>query len=222
MEMRRIGFSAHEEEFIEASKLSLNTVAGVYHVNPTMVGQMDNANYANVREFRKMLYGETLGPLLVMIEDRINTFLLPMLGASDGQYVEFNIEEKLRGNFEEQTTALQSSVGRPWMKVNEARALQNLPAVEGGDEIVVPLNVASGDQASPNDSGTQNVDPNAESHDDEPKAYQPGTELHFKATPALIAKIAELLRKFFGRQRSEEHTSELQSRGHLVCRLLLE
>src|SRR5690625_6648683 len=26
----------------------------------------------------------------------------------------------------------------------------------------------------------------------------------------------------FGRRRSEEHTSELQSRGHLVCRLLLE
>src|SRR5690625_5650577 len=25
-----------------------------------------------------------------------------------------------------------------------------------------------------------------------------------------------------GRRRSEEHTSELQSRGHLVCRLLLE
>src|SRR5207253_6018785 len=25
-----------------------------------------------------------------------------------------------------------------------------------------------------------------------------------------------------GRPRSEEHTSELQSRGHLVCRLLLE
>src|SRR5439155_23358033 len=25
-----------------------------------------------------------------------------------------------------------------------------------------------------------------------------------------------------GRHRSEEHTSELQSRGHLVCRLLLE
>src|SRR5690625_6635368 len=25
-----------------------------------------------------------------------------------------------------------------------------------------------------------------------------------------------------GDQRSEEHTSELQSRGHLVCRLLLE
>src|SRR5439155_22862445 len=29
-------------------------------------------------------------------------------------------------------------------------------------------------------------------------------------------------RRFPARSRSEEHTSELQSRGHLVCRLLLE
>src|SRR5690625_5861394 len=28
--------------------------------------------------------------------------------------------------------------------------------------------------------------------------------------------------KWLGIERSEEHTSELQSRGHLVCRLLLE
>src|SRR5690625_3376763 len=32
----------------------------------------------------------------------------------------------------------------------------------------------------------------------------------------LLAEAAQLVR------RSEEHTSELQSRGHLVCRLLLE
>src|SRR5690625_6809332 len=31
-----------------------------------------------------------------------------------------------------------------------------------------------------------------------------------------------VLRRSVDRARSEEHTSELQSRGHLVCRLLLE
>src|SRR3712207_8219294 len=31
-----------------------------------------------------------------------------------------------------------------------------------------------------------------------------------------------LLRRVLGRARSEEHTSELQSRQYLVCRLLLE
>src|SRR5207253_7859556 len=30
------------------------------------------------------------------------------------------------------------------------------------------------------------------------------------------------IREFLDKHRSEEHTSELQSRGHLVCRLLLE
>src|SRR6266508_6260512 len=30
------------------------------------------------------------------------------------------------------------------------------------------------------------------------------------------------LKEFIEEKRSEEHTSELQSRGHLVCRLLLE
>src|SRR5690625_6274041 len=35
-------------------------------------------------------------------------------------------------------------------------------------------------------------------------------------------KILERLDKTQQEKRSEEHTSELQSRGHLVCRLLLE
>src|SRR5690554_7444635 len=34
--------------------------------------------------------------------------------------------------------------------------------------------------------------------------------------------IQLLVRRFRCRNRSEEHTSELQSRPHLVCRLLLE
>src|SRR5690625_6193787 len=41
-------------------------------------------------------------------------------------------------------------------------------------------------------------------------------------TPSLNTKLwmpDELMRRI---ERSEEHTSELQSRGHLVCRLLLE
>src|SRR5690625_6541901 len=35
-------------------------------------------------------------------------------------------------------------------------------------------------------------------------------------------RACENLGTFSARMRSEEHTSELQSRGHLVCRLLLE
>src|SRR5690625_6825335 len=39
-----------------------------------------------------------------------------------------------------------------------------------------------------------------------------------------VADCGRIARKFLAERhgRSEEHTSELQSRGHLVCRLLLE
>ena len=68
-------------------------------------------------------------------------------------YVEFNILEKMAGSFEQQTTALQSAVGRPWMTPNEARARLNLPRLGGdADRLATPLNVIVGGLASPNDT----------------------------------------------------------------------
>jgi len=153
IEMKRVGFTAREEEYIDSAKLAISTVASVYHVNPTMIGQLDNANFSNVREFRRMLYTETLGPLIAQIEDRMNAFLVPQLTDEDGVYVEFNIGEKLQGSFEEQAAVLSTSVGAPWMTRNESRARNNLPAIDGGDELVTPLNVLVGGQASPQDGG---------------------------------------------------------------------
>src|SRR5690625_6860481 len=40
--------------------------------------------------------------------------------------------------------------------------------------------------------------------------------------PQFVRDVAEFVAELKGVSRSEEHTSELQSRGHLVCRLLLE
>jgi phage portal protein BeeE len=154
IEMKRVGFTAREEEYIESAKLAISTVASVYHVNPTMIGQLDNANFSNVREFRRMLYTETLGPLIAQIEDRLNAFLVPQLTNEDGVYVEFNIGEKLQGSFEEQAAVLSTSTGGPWMTRNEARGKNNLPEIDGGDELIVPLNVLVGGQSSPQDGTT--------------------------------------------------------------------
>src|SRR5437870_9639169 len=46
------------------------------------------------------------------------------------------------------------------------------------------------------------------------------TRAYAKYLPMVRLIFQRKLRPFF--HRSEEHTSELQSRGHLVCRLLLE
>src|SRR3712207_7380488 len=44
----------------------------------------------------------------------------------------------------------------------------------------------------------------------------------FRRTSAGLSDVAQTTILFFKPSRSEEHTSELQSRQYLVCRLLLE
>src|SRR5690625_6772894 len=48
------------------------------------------------------------------------------------------------------------------------------------------------------------------------------THLVFEYMQQMMAVLEETMTPGRVRARSEEHTSELQSRGHLVCRLLLE
>lgn len=149
MDFKPAHLKAQDEQVVDMTKLSLATVAQVYHVNPTMVGLLDNANYSNVREFRRSLFGDSLGPLIKRLEGVFNHFLAPAVGAPADVYAEFNVEEKLRGSFEEKAQVTSTAVGAPWMTRNEARAMNNLPAVEGGDDLVLPLNTAALGETEP-------------------------------------------------------------------------
>lgn len=169
MTLQRVDFTARDQQFVEFTTLSKSTVAAAYFVQPAMLDG-DGATFSSMRAFRKMLYTETLGPTLRQIEQRLNKGLVTALGLSpDEYYVEFNIEEKLRGDFEEQSASLSTATGGPWLTRNEARARQNLPALPGGDELITPLNVTQGGQASPHDSGSQNEVP-APEEESRPKA----------------------------------------------------
>ncbi|MHC9892371.1 phage portal protein [Corynebacterium diphtheriae] len=146
---------AQDEQVVEMTKLSLQTVASIYHVNPVMVGLLDNANYSNVREFRRSLYGDSLGPIIKQVEGVINEFLRPMIDDDDAVYVEFNLDEKLRASFEEKAEVTSTAVGGPWMTRNEARAMNNLPAIDGGEDLITPLNVTKENSESNNDVGLE-------------------------------------------------------------------
>ena len=201
MTLNRIDYSAQEQQYVEAAKLSLQTVASAYHVSPTMVGFAD-VSYANLREFHRMLYTDSLGPLLREISDRLNKSLLRMLALTgEGLYSEFNIAEKLSGSFEEQAAVLSSSTGRPWMTANEARARQNMPAIEGGDQLVIPLNVLIGGQASPRDTGSQNRVPGAE-EEAKQRPTKAAVSLVKNRPPSTYEERAQdVLVAFFARQR---------------------
>jgi hypothetical protein len=185
--------TAEDLQYIEARKLSREETAAAYFIPPPMVGILDHATFGNITEQHKMLYQDTLGPWLQDIQQELALQLLPDFPDSDDLYAEFNMLEKLKGSFEEQAQQLQTSVGAPFLTRNEARARLNLPRIEGADELVVPLNVLVGGQASPTDSASKALVLH--------EVKQPAA-LESKARPPrpFVEKAQEVLSAFFARQ----------------------
>lgn len=169
MEFVAASQTAKDLQYIEGRKLTREEVAAAYFIPPPMVGILDKASFSNITEQHKMLYQDTLGPWLAMIQDEIALQLIPDFEPAKPHafYVEFNLREKLTGSFEERSASIQASVGAPWMTVNEARALDNRPPIEGGDELVRPLNVTQNGDQNPIEAEPDQADDEPPT-DDEP------------------------------------------------------
>ena len=207
MEIKPFNASFKEYEWAQSVTLSRESVAAAYRINPSLVWHSNTQTYASAKDNARALYAECLGPDIQMIQQRINAFLLPMIGADPFKtYVEFDLQEKLKGSFEEQAGIMQTATGRPWMTVDEARSYMNLPKLPDGqgEGLVIPLNVEVNGQANPgNDYSYPGVDNNAKKL--EPcgcKSCKEQTELRIKGRSDKDddEKVQTVLTEFFKRQ----------------------
>lgn len=207
MEIKPFSTSFKEYEWAQSVTLSRESVAAAYRINPSLVWHSNTQTYASAKDNARALYAECLGPDIQMIQQRINAFLLPLIGADPFKtYVEFDLQEKLKGSFEEQAGIMQTATGRPWMTVDEARSYMNLPKLPDGqgEGLVIPLNVEVNGQANPgNDYSYPGVDNNAKKL--EPcgcKSCKEQTELRIKGRSDKDddEKVQTVLTEFFKRQ----------------------
>lgn len=150
-------FSPREAEFIEGRKLTLETVCRALNVPLPVMGLSESVAYASQREHHKALYQDTLPPITRTFEPEIEAKVLPWINGgrvADDEYLEFNIEEKMRGAFEDQASYLGDAVGGPYMTRNEARARLNLPRIDdpAADELVLTNNMQLETDASTDDA----------------------------------------------------------------------
>lgn len=185
MEIKTVQFNSKDAQWAESVKLSREDCAAVYHVNPAMIWPGSGQTYASAKDNARALYNDCLAPTLIQATDRINKMILPRVGEAANHYAEYDITIKTEGTYEEKIQTLSSAVGAPFLSRNEARSRLNLPAIDGGDELIVPLNVLEGGLASPRDT-------------------DPTTERFNSAAVTAIKKIA--LKAI--EEKSEENTPE--------------
>ena len=180
-------FKPQDTGDLEGRRLTDMEVASAYYIAPELVGAREG-NFSNMQAFRQMLYSVALGPYIVAFEQALNHALVPLLAPGEDVYIEANVEAKMRGSFEEQAAANQSATGAPWMTRNEVRRQRNMPAVPGGDDLVVPLNVLVGGQASPRDSAPKSG------------TKDRGVRVKVAMPDAYRETVEETFRRFFRRQ----------------------
>lgn len=152
MSYKPISYSARDAQYMESSQLSREVVATAYGIPVGLLG-LGQTTYSSLTEQHRQLYADCLAPWLIRIQEELEMQLLPEFAeTTESTYLEFNLAAKLAGSFTEQAAVLQASVGAPYLTRNEARTRLNLTPVEGGDELITPLNVLIGGQASPQDS----------------------------------------------------------------------
>lgn len=200
-------FNAKEMEYIAGRKLTYEEVALAYGgvaLAALVVGTQGGQTGASIEPLHKQMYQDVLGPYLTFLQGEIELQLLPDFDVSSGGtrriYVEFNLAEKLKGSFEEQASVLATSVGVPFMTVNDARSRLNMPRVDDDmfDVPVMPMNVMYGGQQSTQEpTGDPSTPPGLLSRTTQTKAVPRAVE---RRRDNAAAAHEAILRKFFGQQ----------------------
>lgn len=205
-------YSLRDAQDLQTRQLSAVEVDNLYHMPPELVGDRPG-NFANVDAYRQQLYRDNMGPYIAAWEQAVDAQLLTLVDPKrltrDRQYIEANLDSKLRGSFEQRATQLQQATGGPWLSLNEARAMDNRAPVDGGDEVLRPLNMGQATQGAVDTGPVEGITPNEPTEEPpaEPKAAKPErphAEAQVKARAAgeSDAKATAILRKFFARQRA--------------------
>ena len=158
MEIRTVDnvFKPVDVADLDARKEINILVATAFQISPENIGFRTGTN-SNISAYKDKLWNVELMPYVTAFEEALNLNLPEYLGDPDC-YIRANIDAKLRGTFETQYQALSTATGRPFMTTNEGRRTLDLAPVDGGDDLITPLNVTEGGQPSPQDGGqTQNA-----------------------------------------------------------------
>lgn len=132
VEYQTVSMTLEDAEWIAARKFSVEEVARLFRVPPTVIGDLTHGNFSNSVEMSRQFVTLSLRRHLVMWEQSISKQLLTPQGRAKYK-PEHSVEGLLRGDATNRADFYKSGIDAGWMLKSEARSLENLPMIEGID-----------------------------------------------------------------------------------------
>lgn len=140
IQYERFGMPPDQAQFIETRKLQAQEIARIFGVPASIVGLESNLNYNSVEQQAQFFATFTIAPIVKRIENELNTKLISQ--ADMGRYfIEFDLSSLLRGDNQSRASYISTLIRDGVMTVNEARQIEGLNPVEGGDQNFVQSNL---------------------------------------------------------------------------------
>jgi len=138
-QFKTVSMTLEDADWIAARRMSVVETARLFRVPPVMIGDMEAANYSNVVELARFFVTNTLRRHLVAWEQAINRVLI---NDPARYFVEHNVEGLLRGDSLTRAQFYERAITDGWMLRSEARRLENLPTIEGVDDVSARQNTS--------------------------------------------------------------------------------
>ncbi len=119
----------------------LEQICRIYRVPLPIVQDWTHGTYTNSEQAGLWFAQHTITPIAVSTERTLSSNLF--LDGEAGTYVKFNLDAILRGDYATRTAGYNTLINSGVISRNEARAYEDLDPYVGGDEYLVPLNMAS-------------------------------------------------------------------------------
>lgn len=138
MKWQQMGFNPDQMAAMESRYASARDVALALGVPPLLLNIPGDSTYSNYQEARLALYEESVLPMLDMLCDELNAWLVPLYG--DGLTLRCDIDAipAIADKRREMWSMADQSQD---LTVNERREIKGYEAIEGGDSVLVPANL---------------------------------------------------------------------------------
>lgn len=129
--------SLADNQYLDLKKYSALQIAAAFGIKPNQLNDYSKSSYAN-SEMQQLSYlVDTVMYRLKAYEEEINSICLTEKERNEGYLYKFNEKALLRTDSKTQIELMASAVNNGIYKPNEARGFLDLPAAEGGDQLIV-------------------------------------------------------------------------------------
>jgi HK97 family phage portal protein len=136
-----MSLNMHDAQFLENTQMTMRQIATAFGIKMHQLNDLSKSTHTNIEHQQRQFYTETLQAILTTYEQEMTYKLFLDSEIEAGYYCKFNVDAILRADIKTRYEAYRTGIQGGFLKPNEARAKEELPPEEGGDQLLVNGNM---------------------------------------------------------------------------------